>query len=182
MRNAHRRWVSASSITSRSAPRTRSSTHGLERVAILDFDVHLGNGTEDIFRGDRRVLICSSFQYPLYPGHNPGSVPGHIVNCPLPPGSGSDAFRGAVTQHWLPALEQFAPQMIFISAGFDGHAADDLAELRLATADYGWVTDRACEVAARHANHRVVSTLEGGYELSALAASAVTHIDRLMAD
>ncbi|MDQ1242336.1 MAG: Histone deacetylase family protein, partial [Pseudomonadota bacterium] len=106
--------------------------HGLERVAILDFDVHLGNGTEDIFRGDRRVLICSSYQYPLYPGSNPGSVPGHIVNCPLPPGSGSDAFRAAVTQHWLPALEQFAPQMIFISAGFDGHAADDLAELRLA--------------------------------------------------
>jgi acetoin utilization deacetylase AcuC-like enzyme len=156
--------------------------HGLDRVAILDFDVHLGNGTEDIFKGDRRVLICSSYQYPLYPGNNPGSVPGHIVNCPLPPGSGSEAFRKVVTEHWLPALEEFKPQMIFISAGFDGHAADDLAELRLSTADYGWVTDMACGVAARHSNHRIVSTLEGGYELAALAASTVTHIDRLRAD
>jgi acetoin utilization deacetylase AcuC-like enzyme len=156
--------------------------HGLDRVAILDFDVHLGNGTEDIFKGDRRVLICSSFQHPLYPGSNPGSVPGHIVNCPLPPGAGSDAFRKVVSEQWLPALEEFKPQMIFISAGFDGHAADDLAELRLSTADYGWVTDMACGVAARHSNHRVVSTLEGGYELAALAASVATHIDRLMAD
>jgi acetoin utilization deacetylase AcuC-like enzyme len=156
--------------------------HGLDRVAILDFDVHLGNGTEDIFRGDRRVLICSSFQYPLYPGSNPGSVPGHIVNCPLPPGSGSEAFRKVVTEHWLPALEAFEPQMVFISAGFDGHAADDIAELRLATSDYAWITDLACGVAARHARNRVVSTLEGGYDLPALAASAVTHIDRLMAD
>ena len=154
--------------------------HGLERVAILDFDVHLGNGTEDIFRGDRRVLICSSFQYPLYPGQNPGSVPGHIVNCPLPPGAGSDAFRAAVTKHWLPALEAFAPQMLFISAGFDGHAADDMAELRLSTADYAWVTDLASGVADRHAQGRIVSTLEGGYDLPALAASATAHIDRLM--
>jgi len=128
------------------------------------------------------VLICSSYQYPLYPGSNPGSVPGHIVNCPLPPGAGSEAFRKVVTEQWLPALEAFQPQMIFISAGFDGHAADDLAELRLTTADYAWVTDMACGVAARHSNHRVVSTLEGGYELSALAASVATHIDRLMAD
>jgi len=156
--------------------------HGLPRVAILDFDVHLGNGTEDIFRDDPRVLICSSYQFPLYPGSNPGSVPGHIVNCPLPPGSGSEAFRQAVTEHWLPALEAFEPQMVFISAGFDAHAADELAELRLSTADYAWVTDMACGVAARHAGNRVVSTLEGGYELSALAASVAVHIDRLMAD
>jgi acetoin utilization deacetylase AcuC-like enzyme len=156
--------------------------HGLDRVAILDFDVHLGNGTEDIFRGDRRVLICSSFQYPLYPGNNPGSVPGHIVNCPLPPGTGSEGFRKAVTEHWLPELEAFRPQMLFISAGFDAHAADDMAELRFTTADYAWVTDLACGVAARHCHNRVVSTLEGGYELAALAASAATHIDRLMAD
>jgi acetoin utilization deacetylase AcuC-like enzyme len=87
-----------------------------------------------------------------------------------------------VSEHWLPALEEFRPQMIFISAGFDGHAADDLAELRLSTADYGWITDMACGVAARHSSHRIVSTLEGGYELSALAASVATHIDRLMAD
>ena len=156
--------------------------HGLERVAILDFDVHLGNGTEHIFRGDRRVLLCSSYQYPLYPGLNPGSIPGHIVNTPLAPGAGSEAFRAAVTKYWLPELEAFGPQMLFISAGFDAHAADDLAELCLSTADYAWVTDLACGVAARHAKHRIVSTLEGGYDLPALAASAAVHIDRLMAD
>jgi acetoin utilization deacetylase AcuC-like enzyme len=155
--------------------------HGLERVAILDFDVHLGNGTEDVFRGDRRVLICSSYQYPLYPMGNPGSVPGHIVNCPLPPGSGGEAFRRAVIDSWLPELEAFRPQMVFVSAGFDAHAADDMAELRLSTADYGWVTDVICDVANRHGHGRVVSTLEGGYDLHALAASAATHIDRLMA-
>jgi acetoin utilization deacetylase AcuC-like enzyme len=156
--------------------------HGLDRVAILDFDVHLGNGTEDIFRGDRRVLICSSYQYPLYPGSNPGSVPGHIVNCPLPPGAGSEAFRKVVTEQWLPALDDFRPQMIFVSAGFDAHTADELAELRLGTADYAWVTEQICAVAGRHAGHRVVSTLEGGYELAALAASVAEHVDRLMVD
>jgi acetoin utilization deacetylase AcuC-like enzyme len=156
--------------------------HGLERVAILDFDVHLGNGTEDIFRDDGRVLLCSLYQYPLYPDMNPPSVPGRIVNCPLPPGSGSDAFRAAVTERWLPALEAFAPQMIFVSAGFDANAADPLAELQLTTDDYAWVTDAACAVADRHAGGRVVSTLEGGYDLPALAASGAAHIERLMAD
>jgi len=154
--------------------------HGLERVAVLDFDVHLGNGTEDIFRDDRRVLLCSSFQYPLYPDMNPPSVPGHIVNCPLPAGSGSEAFRAAITGQWLPALEAFAPQMVFISAGFDAHAADPLADLKLSGADYAWITDRACEIANRHAGGRIVSTLEGGYDLAALATSAATHIDRLL--
>jgi acetoin utilization deacetylase AcuC-like enzyme len=156
--------------------------HGLERVAILDFDVHLGNGTEDIFRDDARVLLCSLYQYPLYPDMNPPSVAGRIVNCPLPAGSGSDAFRAAVTQHWLPALEAFAPQMIFVSAGFDAHASDPLAELRLATDDYAWITDAACAVADRHAGGRLVSTLEGGYDLMALAASGAAHVERLMAD
>ena len=156
------------------------AAYGLRRVAILDFDVHLGNGTEDIFRRDDRVLICSSFQYPLYPDLNPGSVPGRIVNCPLPPGSGSEEFRAAVTTHWLPAMEHFAPELIFISAGFDAHAADELAELRLVAADYAWVTEAACAVAARHAHGRIVSTLEGGYDLAALATSAAAHIDRLM--
>jgi len=156
--------------------------HGLERVAILDFDVHLGNGTEDIFRDDGRVLLCSSYQYPLYPDMNPTSVPGRIVNCPLPPGSGSEAFRAAVTQHWLPALEAFAPQMLFISAGFDAHAADPLAELKLSGEDYGWVTERACEIADRHAAGRIVSTLEGGYDLPALATSAAIHIEKLLGE
>ena len=131
--------------------------------------MHLGNGTEDIFRDDGRVLLCSLYQYPLYPDSTRRSVPGRIVNCPLPAGSGSDAFRAAVTERWLPALEAFAPQMIFVSAGFDAHAADPLAELRLATDDYAWVTDAACAVADRHASGRVVSTLEGGYDLPALA-------------
>jgi acetoin utilization deacetylase AcuC-like enzyme len=156
------------------------AAYGLQRVAILDFDVHLGNGTEDIFRRDERVLICSSFQYPLYPDMNPGSVPGRIVNCALPAGAGGEEFRAAVSKHWLPALERFSPQLVMISAGFDAHQADDLAELRLVAGDYGWVTDAACDVASRHSAGRVVSTLEGGYELSALATSAATHIDRLM--
>ena len=156
------------------------AAYGLQRVAILDFDVHLGNGTEDIFKGNPRVLICSSFQYPLYPDLNPGSVPGHIVNCALAPGAGGEQFRAAVTQHWLPALEEFAPQLILISAGFDAHAADDLAELRLVAGDYAWVTEAACQLAERHCAGRIVSTLEGGYELSALATSAVAHIDRLL--
>jgi acetoin utilization deacetylase AcuC-like enzyme len=156
--------------------------YGLERVAILDFDVHLGNGTEDIFRDDGRVLLCSLYQYPLYPDMNPPSVAGRIVNCPLPAGSGSDAFRAAVTQHWLPALEAFAPQMIFISAGFDAHASDPLAELQLTTDDYAWITDVACAMADRHAGGRLVSTLEGGYDLAALAASGAAHVEGLMAN
>jgi acetoin utilization deacetylase AcuC-like enzyme len=157
-------------------------SHGLERVAILDFDVHLGNGTEDIFRDDDRVLLCSLFQYPLYPDMNPPSVPGRIVNCPLPADSGSAEFRAAVSEQWLPALEAFAPQMIFVSAGFDAHASDPLAQLQLATDDYAWVTDAACAVADRHAEGRVISTLEGGYDLKALASSGAAHIERLMAD
>jgi acetoin utilization deacetylase AcuC-like enzyme len=156
--------------------------HGLERVAILDFDVHLGNGTEDIFRDDDRVLLCSLFQYPLYPDMNPPSVPGRIVHCPLPAGSGSTEFRAAVTGHWLPALDAFAPQLVFVSAGFDAHASDPLAQMRLATDDYAWVTDAVRTIADRHAIGRVVSTLEGGYDLAALAASGTTHIERLMAD
>lgn len=154
--------------------------HGLERVAVLDFDVHLGNGTEDILGHDERVLLCSSYQYPLWPDMNPPTVPGRIVNCALPPGSGSDAFRSAVTDHWVPALDAFRPQLLLIAAGFDAHAADDMGGLRLATSDYGWVTDVACSVAARHAEGRIVSTLEGGYDLAALAASAATHIERLV--
>ena len=154
--------------------------HALARVAVLDFDVHLGNGTEDVFRSDERVLLCSSYQYPLWPNLNPPTRPGHIVNCALPPGSGSDVFRRAVTERWVPALDAFQPQLLLISAGFDAHAADDLAGLRLATNDYGWVTDVACAIAAQHAGGRIVSTREGGYDLPALAASAATHIERLV--
>jgi acetoin utilization deacetylase AcuC-like enzyme len=154
--------------------------YGLERVAILDFDVHLGNGTEDIFRDDPRVLLCSSYQYPLWPNLDPPTVPGHIVNCPLPPGSGSDVFRRTVEDHWIPELDAFRPELILISAGFDAHAADDMANLRLTTSDYGWITEVACTLADRHAQGRIVSTLEGGYELRALALSVATHIERLL--
>lgn len=153
--------------------------HGIERVAILDFDVHLGNGTEDIFSDDPRVLLCSSYQYPLWPDMNPPTRPGRVINCPLPPGSGSAAFRAAVQEQWVPAMEAFAPQLLLISAGFDAHAADDMAQLRFTTADYAWVTEIACDVADRHAQGRIVSTLEGGYDLRALAASAAAHIEKL---
>ena len=151
----------------------------VERIAILDFDVHLGNGTENIFRGDRRVLICSSFQYPLYPGNNPGSVPGHIVNCALSPGAGGAEFRKAVSEHWLPALEAFAPQMIFISAGFDGHRQDQLANWALVESDYNWITHQLKAVATTWSKGRIVSALEGGYELHALGRSVVAHLKAL---
>ena len=154
--------------------------HDLSRIAILDFDVHLGNGTEDIFRDDPRVLICSLYQYPLYPDLDPPSVPGRIVNCPLPPGAGSDEFRAAVAERWLPALEEHAPELLFVSAGFDAHAADPLAELRLATEDYAWVTTTVCAVADRHAGGRVVSTLEGGYDLAALGKAGAAHVAALL--
>ena len=154
--------------------------HGLARIAILDFDVHLGNGTEDIFRDDPRVLICSLYQYPLYPDLDPPSVPGRIVNCPLPPGAGSDEFRSAVVERWLPALEDHAPELLFVSAGFDAHAADPLAELRLASEDYAWVTTEVCAVADRHAGGRVVSTLEGGYDLAALGQAGAAHVAALL--
>ena len=155
--------------------------HGLSRVAILDFDVHLGNGTEDIFRDDPRVLLCSLYQYPLYPDLDPPSVPGRIVNCALPPGAGSAEFHRAVTERWLPALESHAPELLFVSAGFDAHAADPLAELRLSTEDYAWVTAAACGVADRHAGGRIVSTLEGGYDLAALGQAGAAHVAAMLA-
>jgi acetoin utilization deacetylase AcuC-like enzyme len=162
------------------AARHALDQHRLDRVAILDFDVHLGNGTEDVFRDDPRVLLCSSYQYPLWPNLDPPSIPGRVVNCALPPGSGSDAFRAAVLEHWVPALEAFKPELILVSAGFDAHTADDMAGLRLATQDYAWVTDVICAISRRHSGGRIVSTLEGGYDLRALAASAAAHIERLV--
>jgi acetoin utilization deacetylase AcuC-like enzyme len=155
------------------------SQHGLERVAIVDFDVHHGNGTEDIFRDEPRVLFCSSFQHPFYP-HTPLIQRNNIVHAPLRAGAGSEDFRRAVRQEWLPALERFEPEMIFISAGFDGHFEDDMGQLNLRERDYAWVTREIVEVAERHARQRVVSTLEGGYALGALARSAVSHIRMLM--
>ena len=154
--------------------------HGLERVALIDFDVHHGNGSEDIFRGDDRVLMCSIFEQGLYPFTGDHATGPNMVNVGLPQRSGGDKFRAAVTHHWLPALEAFAPQLICISAGFDGHREDDMGNLALVEADYAWVTQQIMTVAHKHCQGRVVSCLEGGYALSALGRSAVAHVQVLI--
>ena len=150
--------------------------HGLERVAIIDFDVHHGNGTEDIFAHDARVLMTSTFQHPFYPYSGTEDPAPNMVNVPLPAGAGSKQFRAAVSAAWLPALEGFRPQLLIVSAGFDAHAEDDMAMLSLTDQDYAWVTQRVKAVADRHAGGRVVSMLEGGYALSALGRSVVQHL------
>lgn len=157
------------------------AAHGLQRVAICDFDVHHGNGTEDIVAGDERILFCSTFQYPLFPGKFGPDVPGQRVNCPLAAGAGSDGFRRAVEERWLPALRAFQPQLVLISAGFDAHEADPLGALGLTEADFDWVTQRLAEVADESADGRIVSMLEGGYDLAALGRSAVAHVVALAA-
>ncbi|MFI2811910.1 MULTISPECIES: histone deacetylase family protein [Microbulbifer] len=154
--------------------------HGLERVAIVDFDVHHGNGTEDFVRGEQGYLFCSSFQHPFYPFSGTGDLPAHIINSPLAPGAGGGELRRVVEEDWLPALEAFRPQMVFISAGFDGHIEDDMAQLRFVEEDYRWVTDRVRELAGRHAQGRIVSTLEGGYALGALGRSVAAHLQGLI--
>ena len=153
--------------------------HGLERVAIVDFDVHHGNGTEDIFTGDRRVLMVSTFQHPFYPYSGTEGRSQQMVNIPLAAYSGGEQFRQSVKEAWLPALDEFEPQMVFVSAGFDAHRDDDMASLRLVEDDYAWVTRKIMDVAARHAQGRLVSTLEGGYNLPALARSARAHVREL---
>ncbi|GAB4089190.1 histone deacetylase family protein [Hydrogenophaga soli] len=153
---------------------------GLQRVAVIDFDVHHGNGTEDIFRGDERVLMCSIFEKGLYPFNGEQAVGPNMVNVGLPPRSGSDAFRAAVTDHWMPALHAFKPQMLFISAGFDAHREDDMGNLGLVEADYAWVTQQVMAVAREHAQGRVVSCLEGGYVMSPLARSVAAHVKVLI--
>jgi len=151
----------------------------VERVAILDFDVHHGNGTEEIFLQDDRVLLCSSYQHPFYPYTGAPSVPGHIANVPLPAGTRSSEFREAIEAQWLPEIDRFAPQLIFVSAGFDAHAGDPLAQLLLTDNDYTWITQRIVDLAKKHAKGRIVSSLEGGYSLEALAASACAHVQVL---
>ena len=150
--------------------------HALERVAIIDFDVHHGNGTEEIFSDDERVLMASTFQHPFYPYSGTDHPARNMVNVPLAAGTGRQGFREAVERYWLPALEDFAPQMIFFSAGFDAHVEDDMAMLRLVDQDYAWVTAKVKTIADRHAGGRIVSTLEGGYALSALGRSVVQHL------
>lgn len=150
--------------------------HDLERVAIVDFDVHHGNGTEDVVADDGRILFCSTFQHPFYPFSGSECDASNIVNVPLPAGSDGPVFRTAVERHWLPRLEAFAPQLILISAGFDAHQADDMAGFNLVDADYAWVTRRLCEQADSSADGHIVSTLEGGYHLHALARSVEAHL------
>ncbi len=158
------------------AARHALQAHGLERVAIVDFDVHHGNGTEDIFEHDTGVLMASIFQHPFYPYSGTEDPAPNMFNVPLAAGSGSRELQEAVRETWLPALNDFAPQLIVFSAGFDAHAEDDMAMLRFNDADYRWVTEQVKAVADRHAKGRMVSMLEGGYALSALGRSAVQHI------
>jgi acetoin utilization deacetylase AcuC-like enzyme len=150
--------------------------HGLQRVAIADFDVHHGNGTENIFHGEPRVMLCSTFQHPFYPYWGADSGNEHIINVPLAAGTGGEEFRAAVTQHWLPALERFQPELLLISAGFDAHRDDDMAMFKLTEADYAWVTGALKSIAGKYAQGRIVSALEGGYELQALGRSVLAHI------
>jgi len=153
--------------------------HGLQRVAVVDFDVHHGNGTEDIFEEDSRVMMVSTFQHPFYPYSGTQGRSQRMVNIPLAARSDGTQFRNVVEQIWLPALDDFRPQMVFISAGFDAHRDDDMASLGLVESDYAWVTKQIKAVAAAHAEGRIVSTLEGGYNLRALARSVALHIREL---
>jgi acetoin utilization deacetylase AcuC-like enzyme len=157
--------------------------HGLARVAIMDFDVHHGNGTQDLLWEEPRVLFASTHQMPLYPGtgdrHETGAF-GNVMNVPLPPGADGAAFRRAMERQILPAFADFRPGLVLVSAGFDAHADDPLAQLELTEADFAWVTHALCDIADATASGRVVSALEGGYDLTALAASAAAHVGVLM--
>ncbi|UNK37376.1 histone deacetylase family protein [Shinella sp. H4-D48] len=164
------------------AARHAQKVHGAERVAIVDWDVHHGNGTQDIFFNEPSVLFCSTHQMPLYPGTGAKDETGagNIVNAPLSPNDGSDHFREAFKSRVLPRVADFRPDLIIISAGFDAHHRDPLAQINLVAEDFDWATARLMELSEKSANHRVVSLLEGGYDLEGLAESAATHIFRLM--
>ncbi len=163
------------------AARHALEVHGLERVAIIDFDVHHGNGTEAAFSGDPRVLMCSFFQHPFYPYSGADNHAPNMVNVPLPARTKGMAVREVVDMMWLPRLDEFKPEMIFVSAGFDAHREDDLGNMGLVEDDYTWLTQQIRAVAKRHAKGRIVSSLEGGYNLSALGRSVVAHV-RALAD
>jgi len=163
------------------AARYALERHGLKRVAIVDFDVHHGNGTEDIVKGDQRILMVSFFQHPFYPEGGSRSHASNLVNVPVPAYTKGPQVRELVESYWLPRLEAYKPEMVFISAGFDAHRADDMGQMGLVEADYAWITQRIKAVAQRHAKGRIVSCLEGGYNLDALAQSVEAHI-RVLAD
>ena len=153
--------------------------HHLERVAIIDFDVHQGNGTVDIVGGDERILMCSSFQHPFYPHSHVHRQADNIVNIPIEANCSSEEYRKQVEAGWLKRLNEFKPQLILISAGFDAHRLDPMAELNLDTEDYRWLTEMIVSVASEHSNDRIISTLEGGYHLRALAESVNAHLEVL---
>jgi acetoin utilization deacetylase AcuC-like enzyme len=163
------------------AARYALERHGLKRVAIVDFDVHHGNGTEDIVQGDQRILMVGFFQHPFYPGSGATSTASNLVNVPVPAYTKGMEVRDLVETYWIPRLEAYKPEMIFISAGFDAHRDDDLGQMGLVENDYAWITDRIKSVARRHAKGRIVSCLEGGYDLGALARSVEAHV-RVLAD
>ena len=163
------------------AARHALEVHGLERVAVVDFDVHHGNGTEDILAGDPRVLMVGIFQHPFYPFSDVDHPAANMLNVPVPAYTKGMDVRELIEMMWMPRLEEFKPQMIFISAGFDAHRDDELGQLRLNENDFAWITDRVRDVARRHAHGRIVSMLEGGYNLDALARSVEAHV-RVLAD
>ncbi|MCY1291806.1 Histone deacetylase-like amidohydrolase [compost metagenome] len=162
------------------AARHALQAHGLERVAIVDFDVHHGNGTESAFRGDEHVLMCSFFQHPFYPYSGTEHLAANMANIPLPAYTNGMAVREVVETIWLPRLHEFRPQMLFISAGFDAHREDDLGQMGLVEQDYAWITGQLVDVARMHAQGRIVSCLEGGYNLSALGRSVLAHLKVLL--
>ncbi len=151
-----------------------------EKMAILDFDVHHGNGTEEIVSDKEGILFCSTFQHPFYPFSGSGPHASHIINTPLPANAGSTEFRNAVSQYWLPALNEYRPELILISAGFDAHAEDEMSQVRLMEHDYEWVTDQLTAISKKYCEDRIISVLEGGYSLNALGRSVVAHIKSLL--
>ena len=155
------------------------TAHGIERVAILDFDVHHGNGTENIFATDPRVLLCSTFQHPFYPYSGTAPAQSHIINVPMAAGTGGAEFRRIVETRWLPALHDFKPQLVLFSAGFDAHRDDELGQLLFDAADYFWVTAQIKTIADQYAHGRIVSVLEGGYDTDALGRCVVAHVQAL---
>ena len=153
----------------------------LKRVLIVDFDVHHGNGTENAFSNNPKVLMCSIFQSPLYPFSGGLDVADNMVNCPIMPGGGREEIKQAIQTHWVDAIDRFKPQLVLVSAGFDAHENDPLADLQLTTEDYGWITGFLKRVAEEYCDGKLVSTLEGGYELEALAESVYAHVEALAA-
>jgi len=154
--------------------------HKLKRVAIVDFDVHHGNGTEDILAHNPHVLFCSTYQHPFYPGYAGKTMDNLMVNVPLAAGTKGADYRKAVENHWLPALSAFKPEIIYISAGFDAHINDEMGGFNLMDSDYVWVTEKICEIADAVAQGRVISMLEGGYDLTSLGRCATEHVKVLM--